>query len=259
MFKLAFALASFSILSCPAVAQTPAEKTAAADLVNHLMNSHIALETMAPTGWSITYKPVSVQRGPNDTVIAQIHIFIHGAPAGTVFKQQVVPVGDDKPATEMEGITLGTDGILMCAGRAPIECGDASNPDDPIEFTSSSIKGEPNRLLFVSAAGTISMVVVPNPISAKDRGCTLSAVRLTPGFELALITGTGYPPNTDIHFIKSPGPSGDQVIHSDQRGVFRLSIIPYGPGKSGGTTKFKVNAPSCSPELSYDWANNMRN
>src|SRR5665213_3325068 len=175
MFKLICASIIACFFCCSAPAQTPAKDGVLSEKVNHLMNTHIGVENTVPPGWSIEAKPVALARGENDTVIIQVHIFIHGAPEGVLFEQQSLPVGDDKPVSEMSGISVGKDGILMCAGRNPLQCGDQNKPDDPIEFTAQSIKGEPLRFLFASSVGTIGTVVVPYPVSGQDHGCTLSA------------------------------------------------------------------------------------
>lgn len=41
----------------------------------------------------------------------------------TLFRQVSWPVNADTPSSPMEGISVGKDGILMCAGRTPEECG----------------------------------------------------------------------------------------------------------------------------------------
>lgn len=254
MFKPMHALTLAYFFCLLTHAQTPAQTGDLRGKVNNLMSTHIGVETAIPPGWSIKAIPVSVARGQGDTVVAQFHIAVQGPPPGTLFEKQVIPVGDDKPTTTLEGISIGKDGILECAGKLPTQCGDPSKPDDPIEFTAQSIKGEPLRFLFASSAGTIGIVVVPYPAAARDHGCALSAVRLTPGFELALITGSGFPPNTDVHYTTSPDGAGEQTVRPDGRGVFRFALIPHvKPGQTSGTLKVDVKAPSCSPELAYDF------
>jgi hypothetical protein len=223
--------------------------------VNHLMEVHIGVERAVPPGWAITVKPVEMQREANGTVSSQVHIFVTGAPAGTVFEQQAIAVGQDTPKPEIGGITIGKDGILMCAGRTPYDCGDPKKPDDPLEFTMmESIKGESYRFLFVSDAGTIGTVIVTNPIANKNNGCALSAIRLTPGFEIALLTAAGLPPDSDIHYIVTPGSDGEKSIHTNALGVARFSILPFvKPGQKSGSVKIKINEKQCSPEVSYDW------
>jgi len=249
-------LATALLASCPLSAQAPAPNASnVAAYVNHLMDVHVGVERTVPPGWSITVKPVATERGPQDTINAQVHIFIKGAPEGTLFEQQAIAVEDDQSNPEIGGISVGKDGILMCAGRTPEQCGDAKNPDDPIEFTvQGSLKGEPYRFLFVSDAGTIGTVFVVNPVGNKNGACTLSAVRLTRRFELALITGVGFPPDTDIHYTASPGPGGDKTIRSNDIGVVRFSLLPFmKPGQKSGTTKVKITEKQYSPEVSYEW------
>jgi len=79
-------------------------------------------------------------------------------------------------------------------------------------------------------------------------------VRLTPMFELALITATGVPPSAEIHYT-STGSSNPQTIKSDSRGVARFSLIPHPdhPGQASGTMKIKLQEPVCSPEITYNW------
>lgn len=246
------------ILTLGGYAQTLAPAPAQDKLVtyvNHLMDFHIGVERTVPPGWSITVQPVTMDQAAQGTVDAQVHIFIKGAPPGTVFEQQVVSVGDDQPASVMQGITVGKDGLLVCAGRTPEQCGDPKKPDDPIEFTlQGSLKGEPYRFLFASDAGTIGTVFVVNPVGDRKPGCTLSAVRLTPYFELALITGVGFPPNSDVHYTATPGSTQDSVVRSNALGVVRFSLIPHtDPGQKSGKLKVKIMEKQCPAEVSYDW------
>jgi hypothetical protein len=159
----------------------------------------------------------------------------------------------DKPSVGLEGIATGKDGILMCAGRTPAQCGDAKKPDDPIEFITMPRKGEPTRLAFVASNVKIGIVIVPDPIEASDKGCSLSAVRLTAKFELAFLSGSGYPPNTDVHYRVSSETTSDLVIKSDNNGTIRVSVVPYIGKKSKGKVTVKITEAKCSPEISYEW------
>jgi hypothetical protein len=141
----------------------------------------------------------------------------------------------------------------MCAGRTPEQCGDKNNPDDPIEFTMMPIKGEPSRFAFIAPNIKIGMVIVPDQIIGKDRGCTLSAVRLTSRFELAFISGTGYTPNADVHYRVSSETTNDYIVKSDSQGRIRVSLIPNLGNKSSGKVKVKVTESNCSPDISYEW------
>jgi hypothetical protein len=85
----------------------------------------------------------------------------------------------------MQGLSIGKNGIVMCAGRTPEQCGDSSQKDDPADLAFNPAKGEPNRLALVAGDDRVAVVIVPDPITGKHKGCTLIVERLLPRFELA--------------------------------------------------------------------------
>jgi len=221
--------------------------------VQQLMNLEVGFEDMVPPGMSIEAKEVSRQGSSGNNLVVQYHIFMKGIPSNALFQEVSWPVNADKPSSPLEGISVGKDGILICAGRTPEQCGNSDNPDDPIEFTMMPIKGEPSRFAFVAPTFKIGLVIVPDPIVGKEKGGTLSAVRLTSRFELAFVSGTGYAPNADVHYRTSSEKTNDQVVKSDSQGRIRFSLIPFTGNKSSGTMKVKVTDSNCSPEISYEW------
>jgi hypothetical protein len=90
-----------------------------------------------------------------------------------------------KTITHDAGLSIGKNGIVMCAGRTPEQCGDSSQKDDPADLAFNPAKGEPYRLALVAGDDRVSVVIVPDPITGKHKGCTLSVERLLPRFELA--------------------------------------------------------------------------
>jgi hypothetical protein len=191
------------ILAASAMSQTM-DREQIAKYVQHLMDIEVGFMNAVPPGTSIDAREISRMGSSNKDLVVQYHIFVKGVPSGVIFRYLNWPVNADQPSVAMEGVTAGRDGILMCAERTPDECGDADKPDDPIEFITKPRRGEPYRVAFISPDLKIGTVLVPDPIEAADKGCTLSAVRLTAKFELAFITGKGYPPNTDIHYRVIP-------------------------------------------------------
>jgi hypothetical protein len=177
--------------------------------VQQLMNLEVGFEEMVPPEMSIEAKEVSRQGSSGNNLLVQYHIFVKGVPPDTLFQQVSWPVNADAPSSPLEGISVGRDGILMCAGRTPYQCGDKNNPDDPIEFITTPIRGEPSRFAFVAPNIKIGMVIVPDPVIAKDKGCTLSAVRLTSRFELALFREQVMHPTPT--YITTPRPRGPMI------------------------------------------------
>jgi hypothetical protein len=224
-----------------------------AEFVQRRMDVEVGFTQMVPPGMSIEAKEISRKGKSGDNLVVQYHIFVKGAPSDTLFQEIQWPVTADKPSAALEGITIGKDGILMCAGRTPEQCGDPKKPDDPIEFITMSRKGEPTRLAFVDSKVKIGTVIVADPVEAHDKGCSLSAVRLTQKFELAFLSGSGYPPNTDVHYRVLSEMTSEFVIKSDSNGNIRVSVIPAPGKKNSGTVTVKITETKCSPEVSYEW------
>jgi hypothetical protein len=221
--------------------------------VQHLMDIQVGFMNAVPPGISIEAKEIS-RTGKSGDLVVKYHVFLKGAPPDSIFRWLNWPVNAEKPSVPLEGITAGKDGLLMCAGRTEYQCGEPKKPDDPIDFITNPRKGEPYRFAFIAGELKVGLVIVPDPIESKDKSCTLSAVRLMPKFELAFISGSGYPPNTDIHYrVSSPDKSNDFVIKSTEQGVIRTGVVPFSGGKSKGTVKVKILETTCSPAVAYEW------
>jgi hypothetical protein len=249
-------LAALSILMLVLVSTAQNSATTPSDVnerVQHLMDVQVGFTSMVPPGKSIEAKEVSRAGKSGKDMVVQYHIFVKGVPPDTLFQEISWPPTSDKPLSALDGISVGKDGVLMCAGKMPEQCGDSKKPDDPIEFTMMPLKGEASRFAFVAPGLKIGIVIVPDPVEAVSQGCSLSAVRLTPGFELAFLSGSGYAPNTEVHYRVSSEKTNDFVIKSDSSGTIRVSVIPFPGGKSTGKVRVKITEPKCAPEISYEW------
>ena len=237
---------------CVARAQDPQAQSRMAELVQHLMSIEVGFEQMVPPGMSIEAKEVSRKGKSGKDLVVQYHIFVKGVPPDTLFQELNWPPTAEKPSLVLPGISVGKDGILMCAGRNPEQCGDPKKPDDPIEFIVLPLKGEPSRFAFVSSDIRIGTVIVA-PIEATDKACTISLVRLTKYFDLALMSGSGFPPNTDIHYSIFSETNRPFVIKADSNGKIRVGLVPSHEKKKHGTATVKINEAVCSPQASWEW------
>jgi len=222
------------------------------EMVQKLMNIEVAFETMLPAGSSIQVKETSRHGESGKDLVVKYRIYVKGAPPGALFQWIQWPVNQDEPSSPLAGITAGSDGLLICAGQKPEQCGDPAKPNDPIDFIVMPRRGEPTRVAFVAGDFKIGTVIMADPVTATDRGCTISAVRLTPKFELAFVTGTGFAPNSDVHYRFSPDKTKERIIHSDPSGIIRVSLTPISAGEKG-TATVEILEPKCSPKLSFDW------
>lgn len=145
---------------------SPPSLTELGQQAQQLMDVEVGFENMVPPGTSIQAKEVSRKGEPGKDLVVQYHIFIKGVPAKTLFKYIDWAVNAEKPTARLEGISVGKDGILMCAGRTDEQCGDSNKPDDPIEFTFMPLRGEPTRVAFISPEFKIGTVIVADPVEA---------------------------------------------------------------------------------------------
>jgi hypothetical protein len=221
--------------------------------VQNLVSQHEAWERISTPGASVAIK-VAGRDGP----VVRFNLFVTGLPADQLYSVVAWPVTEQKPITVFEGVSLGKNGLVMCTGRRDGECKDPSSPSDPdfgiVDLPIQPAKGEPFRLAVVNGDQRAAALIVPSPINVKDRQCTLDAVRLTPHFELAYLTGTGYPPNTEISFeSESLGEKHMVKTRADTDGRVRFAMLPFVEGHSHGTTKIRPIDISCSPTLQFDW------
>jgi hypothetical protein len=244
--SLGLLLTSASILC---FGQTDIEAKAA-ETSKALVNAHIAWRTkLSSGGASIQAKEVERREG-----FVKYYLVVSGLPTDELYTVMSWPVGQQKPQPIMEGVSIGKDGIVMCAARTPEQCGDPSKKDDPIDFGFNPANGEPYRLALVSGEHRAAIIVVPDPILAKDKDCTLSVERLLPGFELAYLSGSGFPPNNEATFdSESYGEKHPIKAIADNEGHIQFAVLPGVSGHQKGTTKVKGVGMKCSPSLQFDW------
>ena len=185
----------------------------------------------------------------------QYRMFVSGLPTDTSYTAVSWPV-NGTPTQVMQGITIGKDGVFTCAGRTPEECGDAAKPDDAIDFTFYPQKGEPYRMLFVSEHGPqsrVAIVLVPDPIKATDKVCSLTAVRLSPKFELSYITGSGFGPNAQVSFDTQSWNEKHMIPGlADADGDVQLTMLNRVVGHDRGITRQSVGC-RLQPFSRFEW------
>lgn len=222
----------------------------AAELSQRLLKTHIAWKTkLSSPGVHVESKEVA-----REGMVVKYNLRVVGLPTDTLYTVMSWPVGTPNPSSVMDGVTIGKDGILICAGRTPKQCGDASKKDDPVDFAFSPAKGEPYRLAVVSGDHRAAIVIVPDPISGNDKGCALNVERLLPKFELAYFTGSGFPPNSDASFEgESYGEKHPAKAKVDSEGNLQFALMPFVSGHTKGTTTVKGVGMKCDPSLKFDW------
>ncbi len=248
--KLNRSLAALILLSFSSIAASQNISENAQKAVETLVNGHVAWSSkLTSPGASIQIKEIE----RNGSMI-KYRLFVSGLPADKLFSVMAWPVTNQQPMVAMEGASIGKDGVVICAGRTSEQCGDSSKPDDPIDLVFNPAPGEPLRLGVVSGQNRATATIIPNPITGKDKDCTLAASRLLPHFELAYLTGSGFPANTTLTFeSQSYGEKLPINSKSDADGNLRFVVLPAVKGHSAGTTTVRAVGITCSPTLKFEW------
>jgi hypothetical protein len=165
------------------------------------------------------------------------------------------PVTQRGPSQVLSGVTLDASGLAICAG-APGTCGSADRPNDPIDLPIQPVAGEPVRLGLVSKDGATKVFAktVPVPLRGEDRGCAVEGILLTPGAELVLIEGSGFPSNTEVKMESdSEGERHGGKGQADPGGRYSTAVLPYKQGVARGTLNVTLKSAGCSPAVSIPW------
>ncbi len=179
-----------------------------------------------------------------------------GLPKDHIYSLIQWPVTQRQPIVALQGVTINSSGIAVCAGRAGT-CGDASKPDDPIDLQTAPVLGEPLRFALAAQddknlRAAIKLVPIPN--FGVDQGCRVDAVLLTPHAELISIEASGFPTNTEVALTQD----AEGEVHNawqkiDGTGKLSWAVMPAKAGLKHGSVKIQVKAPGCSPQVSVAW------
>lgn len=176
------------------------------------------------------------------------HVYVTGAP-----RQQSYALFN-RPITAAEPKVVWAESYLTDAGQVCM----TSDPGcpAPAQFTLEPGKGEPFRLLLVSKDGKYraAALIVPEPILGEDKTCSVEVVRVTPKFEVALLKGKGFKPNSKIQYQSDSAGEviGDNIL-IDAEGTFSVVLLPSVKGKDNGVDRVTFKAEGCAPVVSYKW------
>jgi hypothetical protein len=186
----------------------------------------------------------------------QYHVFVKGAPKELLYTFSAWPINAAGPVDQTKGLSLMPDGLVVCAGRLPGQCGQKEQPDDPVDFTFAPGQAEVFRLGLTSADGKWKafFAMVPDPIIKMDGACSVEVIRLTPKFELTLVRGKGFQPGEDLSFSsKSYDEAHVNKVKADANGEYQSALLPYVKKHANGMTLLQLKGASCAPEISFGW------
>lgn len=191
----------------------------------------------------------------NGKTVMDYRLKVIGAPHDRFFTLMAWPVTLSQPVAAMEGLVVATDGTVGC-------------PADSTKSCAEHIKGKELHLSYVPSQGEIyrhALVsedhqariffsIVPEPMIASDKACSLEVVRLSPQFELVIVRGKGFAPGESLRFhTESYQENHDAQVTADARGDFQAYVTPAVKGRVSGTTAVTAVGKNCSPSASFEW------
>jgi len=188
-------------------------------------------------------------------LLAQYHLKVSGAPHDQPFTLMAWPVTRSEPGAIMNGLAVAQDGTVGCPANSPGSCVQRYKGAE-LRLIYEAGQGEIFRHALVSAdqKARIFFSIVPDPILASDRACSLEVVRLSPNFELVLVRGKGFQPGEDLRFhTQSYQEVHDLPAKADAKGEFQAQLTPSVKGRVAGTTDVTVAGKACTPTISFNW------
>lgn len=160
----------------------------------------------------------------------------------------------------------------------PPSCAATTKPGQPVEVRSTVAPGEAVRVALVAQSEKDGKPVrvgaetslVPFPIQASDKGCTLQVIRGMKNAAMVLVEGTGFPANTSMKVDTVTGAETRAInTTTNANGRFILAALPALEGNDTGDTTIRmggiIQPPSletpktppptlsCDPSLSFHW------
>ena len=249
LVRLAFAALA---VASPALAQSSANALPAQARMHEAWG-----EKSSTPGTSLTIKEAS--RSDDGS---RFRLYATGVPKGTVFSLIAWPITQRGPSEVMEGIVLdenGQDdnGMALCPGQ-PDTCGTPDQPNEPLEIPGSPMPGEPVRLGLMSADGALKLYakLVAVPLRGEDQGCAVEATLLTPGADMIVVEGTGFPAASEI-IMDSGAQKEPRVVkgRTDSSGRYLGAVLPYEQGSPSGALKVTLKSSKCSPAVTVPLTN----
>jgi hypothetical protein len=233
-----------------APSQTSSDEQSAAATVEATMNWERSSSVGVKSSTSLI-KKAEVQGHQ----VYEYRVKVTGAPHNLIYKLMAWPVTIALPAGMMDGLVIAQDGTVGCPADSTNTCAQRFKGAE-LKLTYAAAKGEIYRHALVSHDNKVRAFfsIIPDPIIATDKACSLEAVRLSPNFELVAIRGKGFEPGSDVIFKTQ----SFQEVHTlpvqpDKTGHFHAQLTPFVKGRTSGTIEVSATGKSCAPHLSFDW------
>ena len=185
--------------------------------------------------------------------------YASGAPTGQRYSLVSWIVGQQLQTVVAE-VWLNDHGLLMST-KPTIEqqTADSVPEQDEIDLVVLAGKGEPKRFALVSEDQKLLIpgTLVPYPIEAKDRACSIQALLASPHGEAFLLEGSGFSRKVPVNVESlSAGERQTANFQSSVLGELTATVFPFVEGKDSGVAEVHLSTPDCKLDLKLPWGKN---
>jgi hypothetical protein len=187
--------------------------------------------------------------------MADYRVKISGAAPGGQYTLMAWPVMLEQPVVAMEGLAIAADGTVGCPASSTKSCAQRIKGAE-LHLTYVPSPGEIYRHALISEdhQTRIFFSIVPDPIVANDKACSLEVVRLSPQFELVVVRGKGFQPGEQLHFhTQSYQEIHDTAVTANALGEFGAGLTPTVKGRVAGSSTVLATGKNCAPTISFNW------
>ena len=241
-----------------AVEMTPSVKTGAdlsADLKKQVGWDDNLPDSTNPGGLQFHFSKIGDLNIPQGHLV-NYRAYVRGAAEKTKYFVGVWKVGAELQILPTD-VYVNAKGLLMDHKPRPDqEDKDSVEEDDELDLAVEAARGEPIRVILVSADKKIAVpgTLVPFPIESEDKNCRLEVRLASMDGQAILIYADGLPPNTVVPFeSNSAGEVVQNKFNVNAQGHAVAGDQPKVDGKDSGVVKETLSTKDCSVSVEIPW------
>ena len=244
---------------------------------------------MSSPGLAVNLTEVSRDKLPDGSTQVTYHVTGSGFSSTDRLALVRWPL-DSQSTVVMDGIAVDSNGMAVCGTPLPAQPNAPSTPPnpaglsgpscttemhagDPIVVKATAAAGEPVRVALIGndRKHGAAVTAVPFPIADEDKGCKLSVMLGVKDGAMALVEGTGFPPNTPLTLESvTEGKIHTLNPKTNAQGRLVVIVLPAMSGEEQGDTTVRFAGvshvpslqtsatpaqpdPDCKPSVTFHW------
>ena len=210
-------------------------------------NVYRNLSAQSTTGAQLRAERIEVKQLPGAGKLVHFRLYASGVPHDVPYHLLMIRINGSAAQSPPDPKIVEESGLV------------ADSPGDSHDLYLAAAKGEPYYFALISDDKKVRVFtsVIPFPIKAEDKKCSIEVVRLTVDFEQALVRFTEFPPDAKIQIESdSAGEKRGFEAHTDKLGSSDVTILPYKKDTEKGDLMLKASSGTCSPTIRFTWGKN---